>query len=51
VSQSETARNNLHSMDSTEWWRVPSTDPLARILDVFEGVIISVGGKQRIVPV
>ena len=51
MSQSETARNNLHPMDSTEWWRVPSTDPLARILDIFEDVIISVGRKQRIVPV
>jgi hypothetical protein len=51
MSQWETARNNLHPMDSTEWWQVPATDSLARILDVFEGVIISVGGKQRIVPV
>jgi hypothetical protein len=32
-------------MDSTEWWRVPSTDPLARILGVFKDVIISVGRK------
>jgi len=36
MPQSETARNNLNPMDSTEWWRVPATDPLARILDVFE---------------
>jgi len=26
MPQSETARNNLHPMDSTEWWRVPATD-------------------------
>jgi len=51
MQQSETARNNLHPMDSTEWRRVLSTDFLARILDVFEEVIISVGRKQRIVPV
>jgi len=30
---------------------LPSTDPLARILDLFEDVIISVGRKQRIVSV
>jgi hypothetical protein len=51
MPQSEIARNNLHPMDSTEWWRVPSTDPMARILDLLEDVIISVGHKQRIVPV
>jgi hypothetical protein len=47
---SEIARNDLHTTDSTEWWRVRSTDPLARILDLLEDVIISVGRKQRIVP-
>ena len=30
MSQSETARNNLHPMDSTEWWRVPATDPFGK---------------------
>jgi hypothetical protein len=50
MQHSEIARNNLHPMDSKEC-RVFSTDPLAKPLDLFEDVIISVGRKQRIVPV
>ena len=50
MPHSEIARDNPHPMDSTEWWRVPSTGLFAGILDLFEDVIISVGRKQRIVP-
>src|SRR5271169_2222941 len=49
MPQSEIARNNLHPMDSTECRRVPSNEALARILDLVEDAIISVGREQRIV--